>query len=354
VHIMHMAEDFAAIGLRDRAFRHMDRAMAEGSSKRMIFHRPALKALYDTDPEFREMMDRHHQRQEEMAAYLETEPDPDDFNQVMAAARVELLRDYEVFRPERIVALAAFKDSPCRAEIALFLRDGFELLRKRARRKCKIINYEAFDAMARTIAILRDPGFTDLLLREFELVQDMNDGYELLQVAGTIAMALEAVGYRGIKEDFEAFFKEWEWRYKGEDFIMKTRYALWMMTGDAADALQFLQDKEHKAGLAYVACALADLNAVEYRKELYQAAYPIYNKVTLKAFLEAWVRLGNQTEVPPYEDRMIHLFGVMTPSRKVSMGGNNDNQFVQMVRRETGDPNVGYQVESDAAVAADR
>ena len=352
VHIVNMAEAFAAIGLRERAFHYLDRAMAEGSGKQMIPHRPGLKALYDNDLEFCEMVEHHHQRQEKMAAYLEIEPDPADFDQVMAAARVELLRDHEQFRPERIVALADFKDSPCRAEIDPFLRDGFELLRQRARRKRKIINFEAFDALARTIAILRDSGFTDMLLREFKLVQE--EGYELLQVVGTIALALGAVGYRGAKEDIEAYFKEWEWRYEGEEFIMKTSYALWMMTRDAAAALRFIQDQDHKAGLAYAAAALADLNAVEYRQELYQAAYPIYNKVTLKAFLEAWSHLGRQTEAPAYEDRMIHLFGVMTPTRKVDSGGNNDNQFVQMVRRETGNLTVGYSIESDSAVEPDR
>lgn len=60
-----------------------------------------------------------------------------------------------------------------------------------------------------------------------------------------------------------------------------------------------------------------------------------------------------QNRPVPVKERMIHLFGIMTPSNK-ALAGENDNVFEKKALQATGNAEIGMVYEADDSGENDR
>ncbi len=358
-YFINIAENLASMNMTEKAYKYIDIAMRDKAEKDILQYRNNLEKLYLADNKFKSMVDAHDLRKKELKSYLLEEPNPENFEEVFTAAKIEFSSCYSYNRSERIVAITKFKEEPYRTQINEFLKTGFNNLRKQLKKKDALINDIMFDALVVAIAEWQDSSFIDLLIEEFAYVTDENESdgisrhYELNLVTGTIAVALSALGYKGSTSFFDPFLKSWEWRYKGEPFIMKVRYAKWFIEKNIDEAIAFLKDEDNKSGLGYAICALADLNAKETLPYLMELQKSLINPVTIEIIKEAIARLNVQTEEPVWQNRMIRLFGTATPSA-MAMGADNDNQFVNRAREAKQNSTIGSVYEADDSAGEDR
>ncbi len=354
-------------GRLDLFERYLTQACELGLSWWIFDNNDNLKAqvatLVDSIPGLQaslEIVKRFHDAHE---AFLAAEPDPLDFAQVMKAARVELKRNFEDARPQRIIAVAnpAFRADHA-AEVTAFLRDGFGGLKAAARTSGEMINFTLFDAFARAIARWNEPALAGQLVEELayvgvnddELVtDDVARIYELNCTGGTIALALAALDYRGSTTALDAFVGEFASSYEGDAWLMKVQYAKWLITGDGAGALAFLDDPVHKKGLAYAACAVADLHHAAALPTLQRLSPTLKDGVAVEVFKEAIARLSSQTTSPTAADRMMNLFGGVTPSEQ-ALGEGSDNVFVERARATAKNPALGEVREADDSSPRER
>jgi hypothetical protein len=358
-YFINIADKLASMQMPEKAYKYTDIAMSDRVDKDIIQYRDNLKMLYKTDEKFRAMIDAHDLRKKEEKEFLLEEPDPESFEEVFKAAKMEFTSCYSYKRTERIVAITKFREEAYRAPINEFLNTGFDSLRQRLKKKDSLIDDVMFDALVVAIMEWQDPSYKEVLLEEFSYVTDEEpqDGicrhYELNLVAGTIAIALSALDYKESTSIFKPFLESFEWRYKGEPFIMKVRYAKWMIEKNAEEALSYLKDIENKSGLGYALCTLADLNSKESLPYLTEIQNTITNPVTIEIFKEAISRLKKQTMEPAWEDRMIRLFGTATPTA-MALGADNDNQFIIRARDAKKNNKFGEVYEADDSAEDDR
>lgn len=358
-YFINIADVLASMEMPEKAYKYTDIAMVDRVDKDIIQYREGLKKLYQADEKFRFMIDAHDQRKKEEKEYLLEEPDPESFEEVYKAAMMEFNSCYSYKRSDRIVAITKFREEAYHKPINDFLKTGFDRLRQRLKKKDSLIEEVLFDALVVAIAEWQDPSYIELLLEEFSYVadEDPKDGicrhYELNLVAGTIAVALSALEYKGSTSIFKPFLESFEWRYKGEPFVMKVLYGKWMIEKNAEEALFYLQDEENRVGLGYAVCALADLNSKESLPYLVEIQRMITNPVTVEIFKEAIDRLKNQSMEPSWEKRMIRLFGTATPTA-IALGADNDNEFLVRARDAKKNNKSGVVYEADDSAEDDR
>ncbi|MDG9670475.1 hypothetical protein ONV78_22240 [Hahella sp. CR1] len=170
------------------------------------------------------------------------------------------------------------------------------------------------------------PNATDILLGVLRKVSDDEASYGLNCKTGPVAIALSLCGYAGDVSVLESFLESFEWRYEGAQFVMETRYALWMIKRDADGAAAFLGNPENTKNLSYAACAIADLDAKQYLPLVEQRFADIDKPVAKEVFKETITRLRDQTSAPAPSDRMIYLFGE-TDRTEVLLGGDYSGEF---------------------------
>jgi len=348
---------FAARGLRDQMMSYLGKTMDGGASLAVILANKVLKQRYDSDAEFRALADDKAREQAEHEAAFARTPDPDDVEAVLAAAKAELTRR-EGARPRRIRDVARWTGHHGAKDL---LEAGFDALRGEARRHASLINHVLFAALVQAIARFEDPSLAPTLVRELDYVsagrKQVTDGlsrhYELVQVAGTIALALAALDYRGDLAALDRFLASYEWRYPGEDFVMQARYAKWMMTGDPQGALAFVNDAANTKGLAYAACALADLHWAAALEPLRALLPALDSPVAAEAVMEAISRLATQTKPPDRQDRMIWLFGEVTKTEQ-ALGSDSDDRFLLRARQRAQDRELGVIHEVDDSAPEER
>ncbi len=359
---MRVAEALAALGKVDAAYGYYDKALADGVDPATLTDErwKLVRALYEQDERFRSLAGRRAAEEKAVMDLLLAEPDPSDFEAVYTAATLEFSHRKSYGRKGRVVALARFRDGPHRDRVAEFLRTGFDALRARRLKKDDLVDQVMFDALVWTIAEFGDPSFIPVLKKEFVFITDdeaeEQDGiprhYELNQAAGSIAIALSALGYDGETAFMEPFLESYEWRYEGEDFVMQTRYGKWMIEGDPGAPLSWLSDEARAKGASWVVCALADLGVSEAVPLLRARLESLKNPVTVEVFKEAITRLEAGTGTPPWSGRMVRLFGMMTPTER-ALGADGDNVFLSRAVAASGRPDLGVVIETDDSAAED-
>ncbi|MGC4118843.1 MAG: hypothetical protein QM765_30625 [Myxococcales bacterium] len=170
--------------------------------------------------------------------------------------------------------------------------------------------------------------------------------YELTKTVGDIAIAMAALGYDDGAEDLAAFIKDLEWRYPGDDFVMKARYGLWLLAEGGEEAVAFVSDEKKDRGLAMAAVALADLDFKAGLGPVRARASSLAEPVAREVFAEAAARLERQTGAPPRGERMIGLLGRVS-STELALGAETDNVFVQRAREKSGQERLGEVTEAD-------
>jgi hypothetical protein len=351
------SEIFSKIGKTDKVQLHVSKTMQAGATCKDILDSNALSNLYETNTNFKEFLDKLENDRLNYFANPNKEPNPAIFDEVLAAAMADLAKDIYESKPQRVLDVIKFKGNEYHARIEEFLKSGFNQLKTVAAKKSALINGFLFDTLARTIALWQNPSFSDLLINEFNYVvadsKEIKDGisrhYELNQTAGTIALALTALNYKGEMLFLDKFLGTYGKWYKGDDFVMKVMYAKWMITGDAAGALSYLTNKENTKGFSYAICALTDLDSKDSKSAIKELATSVNNPVTNEVIKESLSRLGKQAQAPQWKDRMIHLFGVVTPGEK-ALGKEIDNVFVIRAQKAENNPEIGtvYEVDDSA------
>jgi hypothetical protein len=157
--------------------------------------------------------------------------------------------------------------------------------------------------------------------------------YDLDMAAGRIAVVLSLFDDRDAVGELETSFAEAHaYHEDNTGFPNEFRYALWMLRSDVKGAKSYLEDSGNRVGLAYAACALADLSATQSLPTLIAVRATLTSNVCRMAFDEAITRLQSPTKVSPAE-RMILLFGRRSQS-EMGTGAGSDNQFTLRARAD--------------------
>jgi len=126
-----------------------------------------------------------------------------------------------------------------------------------------------------------------------------------------------------------------------------------MMTGDPQGALAFVNDAANTKGLAYAACALADLHWAAALEPLRALLPALDSPVAAEAVMEAISRLATQTKPPDRQDRMIWLFGEVTKTEQ-ALGSDSDDRFLLRARQRAQDRELGVIHEVDDSAPEER
>jgi|GEM_PF-5625913 len=244
------------------------------------------------------------------------------------------------------------------SEIKVFLENSFEELKRAAVNNPdeKLINQVAYNALCWLTGRVGLEELGSLLMKAFEFaikeedfeseeIKEIADFYELNLTAGTAAVGLSALNFCGDISPLDAFIKDYEWRYEGDQFVMEVKYAKWILTKDTDGALDYLKNPDNKKGLAYAVCALADLGAVASLETIRERMKKIKNPVTLEVFKEAVARLEKGLK-PDQRDRMIWMFGNST-STEMALGGESSNLFLARAKALNNNSEIGQIFEVD-------
>ncbi|HWV16745.1 MAG TPA: hypothetical protein VN030_15045 [Cellvibrio sp.] len=326
---------FAELGCRELTLAFAQQAIAFNFDLDLTQERHvAIQKIYNQDKDFKEKIDSAKALRLEKNQRIET---PGDFSSTLEAAQdaIQNLR-LSYSNPQRILAVTQFKEPQYRRDIENFLSSGFAQLKDIALRSGKLVDHILFDAMARAIGNWGDPQFGELLMSEFNFVvqdEDKDEAdyiarhYELNQTCGSIALALASLNYAGDISGFDTFLDSFEWRYPGSDFVMQTRYAKWLLNKNPEEAATFLADPENKQGASYAVSAIADLDYKPALALIQQKQSSLRNPITQEVFKEAIARLQQQKAPPSPQERIINLFGRVTPT-EMALGAESDNVFL--------------------------
>jgi hypothetical protein len=95
----------------------------------------------------------------------------------------------------------------------------------------------------------------------------------------------------------------------GQRFVHQVRHAVWVLAGDGAAAMAWLESG-HEHGNIHAAAALADLDAKTFVPRLQTAAGTLGGSRARRSVEEALRRLETQAGVPAAEARMAWLLDV--------------------------------------------
>lgn len=270
--------------------------------------------------------------------------DETSFLVLLEEAKKNLQLPYYDTRPGLFYALAEFAVLPDHRNtlISIYRKSLEEALQPG---KENGYNAVLIPLLCNCLGLLEADIHSTYLYEVFSFTANLERNYAIIQASGDIAIVLANLQYKGELTAFHKFLKEFEWRYQEIDFLMKTRYALWMLTNDAEGALQYLGDPQKSAGKIYAATAVADLNekrAIPNIQDLYSASENIIHR---EIYFESLQRLLRLIQKPLIADRMIHFFGVRT-QLELAGGEETDNVFIMRAMEKT-KQHLGIVTEAD-------
>ncbi len=297
------------------------------------------------------------------------------FEEDLKKAQKQLELDYDKAQTAPVYALSNFaQDKAFRPQIINFIQTGFDALRDSKKKMPPgqaVLNTITYGAIGRLAGMIGEESLGELIYKEFQFAASEDQDYEVNLEAGTLAIALSFLNYKGETKAFDEFLAYFESSYCGEKFVMEVRYADWTIRKDKLEPVEYLKNpvnaakkylekngikvddayiaqygNQYKRNLGLVAAALADLDAKDSLPILKEMLVLIKNSVTKEAFLEAIDRLETQKEAPASKDRMILMFGKIN-STELALGEETDNEFVIRAKKKTGDKTLGIVYEVD-------
>lgn len=252
------------------------------------------------------------------------------FEKARAEFERQLERDYHGTDAEAIYAFARLAHDPAQGDaVRELVLGGFDRLIAGAKKSKELINSVAYHALA--FAALEMPPHPDIgpaLHRGFRVTAELTDvevHYNMNQACGAFAIALATLDYRDVIDDIAKFRERFD-HYDGTPFHTQVLYAQWMFEGDGAGARAYVADSEQLKCLGWAAAALADLDHKPGRGTIMARMGGRLHAESREALLEASARLRTQSGPPAVADRMIWMFGRVSPV-EIALGYETDNVF---------------------------
>jgi hypothetical protein len=261
-----------------------------------------------------------------------TKPTARVADDVLAKARAafedELEQDYHSTDTETIYAFARLAKDDASRELVL---GGFDRLVTNAKKHEELINAVAYHALAyAALELPRHPDIAPVLQQGFRICAELTDldvHYNMNQACGAFAIALATLEHRDALDDFAKFHDKLG-HYGSEPFHAQVLYAQWMLDEDVEGAKQYVAESEHLKVLGYAAAALADLDHKPGRGTLMARMSGRLHAESREAMMEASARLRMQSGPPEVADRMIWMFGRVSPV-EIALGNESENVFRQ-------------------------
>lgn len=344
----------------------------------IILSSPEIKTWYNNFPGVKNKLDEALSDYEIKQAHLET---PKNYSEAIEVAYNFLQKPFLPLETDtdEILALIDYRDKIPIEIIEEFFDKSFTLTKNIARRTGELVNTTIYNSLLRLMGYFlmntKKPSSTlcNILIREcwfliFDENEKMEDPYnlffpvihknnsrnldqvsrhyELNTLAGNVALLLANFNRPDACEAIDCFVKSFIENYPGESFVMKGLYAKWIITQDIESPLTFIKHQQNIQELGYAIAVLADLNhkpAIEIIENIRKNTTQVLLSEICK---EALVRLQMQSHVPLPQERMIHLFGMLTTTELV-LGEKTDNQFLLNAHKLTNNQSLGVIHEVD-------
>jgi hypothetical protein len=249
-----------------------------------------------------------------------------------AAAREAFERqlevDYHSTRSDAIYAFARLATDDAGRELVL---GAFDRLIATAKKSKTLINSVAYHALAyAALDLPRHPDIAPVLQQGFRVCAELTDldvHYNMNQACGAFAIALATLDHRDALDDFAKFHDKLG-HYGSEPFHAQVLYAQWMLDEDVEGAKQYVAESEHLEVLGYGAAALADLDHKPGRGTRMARMGGRLHAESREAMMEASARLRMQSGPPEVAERMIWMFGRVSPV-EIALGNESENVFRQ-------------------------
>jgi hypothetical protein len=240
----------------------------------------------------------------------------------------QLTLDYHSTDAEAIYAFARLaKDAASRALVL----GAFDRLVAHAKKKKGLINSVAYHALAyAALDLPRHPEIAPALRAAFRIAAGLTDldvHYNMNQACGAFAVALATLEHRDALDDFAKFHDKLG-HYGSEPFHAQVLYAQWMLEEDAEGAKAYVAGSENLKVLGYAAAALADMDDKPGRGTLMARMGGKLHAESREAMMEASMRLRTQSGPPEVADRMIWMFGRVSPV-EIALGHESTSVFRQ-------------------------
>ncbi len=214
-----------------------------------------------------------------------------------------------------------------------------------------LVNDTIFNILGQLCVILNDKQSADEVYKAFVFGADPEQHYEMNTASSRLAIYLTALDYNGPIDTIKSYIDYYSDSYDDDEFVVRARYAYWWFKNDTNEALDFINNTEKKKSLGLVAALLADLNEKKALPILQKRIKELTNKVTIEIFKEAISRLKLQQNIPENKNRMIWMFGFITPT-EIALGDETDNVFIKRAN-ETSEIDLGIVYEVDDSTPED-
>jgi hypothetical protein len=151
--------------------------------------------------------------------------------------------------------------------------------------------------------------------------------YNMNQAAGPVALALATAEHTAALPDIEKFREKFD-HYDGTMFHTMVLYAQWILDKDGSAACAYLAESDQLKTLGWAAAALADMDHKPGRAVIGARLRGKLHAESREALLEASERLIKQKKPPKPENRMIHMFGRISPV-EIALGSEGESEFRQ-------------------------
>lgn len=351
----------------------------------LVLSDPIIQTWYKTDPDIQYSLDKVLQEYESQQTKYDN---PKNYADAIEAAYDFLQRPFLELecKTNRIIVLLNYIETIPNDIFEDFIEQSFTLTKTMALRTGSLVNTSIYNSLLRLTGywILKkansSDALCDILIREcwfviFDENRKLDDSYnpsfpiihknnlrewdlvsrhyELNCLAGTISLQLANFNRPEALEVVNCFVETFIENYSGESFVMKGLYTKWIMTQDGNSALEFIQNQENAKGLAYAITAVADLDFKAGLEPICDLTNTIDNELTQEVCKEAIERLRKQTHPGAISDRMIHLFGSITPT-EIALGAETDNQFILRARKNKQNAELYTIYETDQSDLNDR
>ncbi len=272
------------------------------------------------------------------------------FNQVLETYNMGVDEDIDLSAFYGVVYLSNIPKH--RSRVLELLRTGFFKVISNTKDD-GLVNDRVFICIGRSLAMIGEKATASKIYDALIFASDKKQHYEMNVAASYLTLNLVALDYTGPIDALHIFVKEFEETYRGDSFVMRVQFALWILTNKGEKALEYLQDKSHTKNLELVATALADLDYKNGLKTLQEYLPEIKNEVTYEVFKEAITRLQNQDSKPSNKNRMIWLFGYVSRA-EIALGNKSDNVFLHRAKLRSEEVMNYYEVfEIDDSIPED-
>ena len=188
--------------------------------------------------------------------------------------------------------------------------------------------------------------FSNLILDIYTFSSFDKRSYAMNQASGYIALLLTDYDKKIDPKVLENAINITGKHYKDNTFVHQTLYSKWLLTNDSKSALSYLKSEENKKGIIFAIMALADLNYKKALPSLESGLKEEKDPVFIEVYKEAVKRLKTQNTAPKTENKMIKLYGNLTPSQR-ALGSESNNIFVKRAQQKIKlDDNV-YETDDD-------